>query len=102
MLFQELHTFTQQAAEHLPDDELLSLQLHLMDRPAAGDIIPAGRGLRKIRWGGRGRGKRGGLRIIYYWVTADDVIILARCYAKNEQENLSAAELKNILRQIKP
>ncbi len=73
-----------------------------MDRPDAGDVIPSGRGLRKVRWRGSGRGKRGGLRIIYYWVTEDDVIILARCYAKNEQENLSADEIKNILRQIKP
>lgn len=73
-----------------------------MDRPDAGDLIPSGRGLRKVRWRGSGRGKRGGLRIIYYWVTEDGVIILARGYPKNEQENLSAAEIKNILQLIKP
>jgi mRNA-degrading endonuclease RelE of RelBE toxin-antitoxin system len=102
MIFSELPAFTHQAEEHLPDDELLRLQLHLMDRPDAGDVIPSGRGLRKIRWRGSGRGKRGGLRIIYYWVTEDHVIILARCFPKNEQENLSPNELKDILRQIKP
>lgn len=102
MIFQELPTFTHQAEEYLPDDELLFLQLHLMDRPESGDLIPSGRGLRKVRWKGSGRGKRGGLRIIYYWVTDDDMIILARCYAKNEKENLSAVEIKSILRQIKP
>jgi mRNA-degrading endonuclease RelE of RelBE toxin-antitoxin system len=84
MIFQELSAFTRQAEDHLPDDELLDLQLRLMERPDTGDLIPSGRGLRKMRWRGSGRGKRGGLRIIYYWVTDDDLIILARCYTNNE------------------
>lgn len=74
MIFQELPAFTKQAEDHLPDDELLNLQLRLMDRPDAGDLIPSGRGVRKVRWRGSGRGKRGGLRIIYCWVTEDVLI----------------------------
>lgn len=80
----------------------ISIFIYLMDCPDAGHVIPSGRGLRKVRWRATGRGKRGGLRISYHWVTNVDVIVLARCYAKNEQENLSADEIKTILRQIKP
>ena len=102
ILFQELPTFTRQAVALLPDDELFALQDQLLERPAAGDVIPGGKGLRKLRWRGSGRGKRGGLRIIYFWVTDDGVIILCRVYAKNEQENLEKSEVRQILQQIDP
>jgi mRNA-degrading endonuclease RelE of RelBE toxin-antitoxin system len=102
ILFQELPTFTRQAADLLLDDELFALQDQLLERPAAGDIIPGGKGLRKLRWRGGGRGKRGGLRIIYFWVTDDGIIILCRVYAKNEQENLGKSEVRQILQQLDP
>ena len=81
---------------------MLDLQVHLLDHPDAGAVIPGAHGLRKPRWAGSGRGKRGGLRVIYYWMNAQGVIVLARLYAKNEQENLTTAETRDILRQIKP
>lgn len=75
------------------DDDYLALQLHLMERPEAGAVIPGTRGLRKLRWAGSGRGKRGGLRIIYYHVTAEGQILLLHVFAKNELEDLPKSAL---------
>ena len=58
--------FTKQVKELLPDEEYRKLQEALLMRPEAGNLIPGGGGLRKIRWRIRSKGKRGGLRIIYY------------------------------------
>jgi hypothetical protein len=66
----------------------------LFVRPDAGNIIPKSGGLRKLRVAARGHGKRGGARMIYYWVVARDRILLLDIYAKNEKEDLSAAEVK--------
>lgn len=87
-------------ARNLPllgdDDDYLALQLHLMERPESGPVIPGSGGLRKLRWAGSGRGKRGGLRIIYYHVTAEGEILLLHIYAKNEMENLDAAMTRQL------
>ncbi len=56
-------------------------------------------GARKIRWASEGRGKSGGVRVIYYWITADEQILLLTIYAKSEQGNLTAADLKLISRE---
>lgn len=58
--------------------------------PDAGAVIPGTGGLRKIRWQGSGRGKRGGVRVIYYWATADDVILMLVAYPKSERDDLTA------------
>jgi mRNA-degrading endonuclease RelE of RelBE toxin-antitoxin system len=68
--------FSGQLFEHLHDDNYRSLQLALTLRPEQGALIPGSGGLRKLRWALRGKGKRGGLRIIYYWDSAEDVIYL--------------------------
>lgn len=67
MLFVETPVFTRELQTLLPDDVYSSLQLALMFRPEAGAVIPGGAGLRKIRWSLPGKGKRGGVRVIYYW-----------------------------------
>lgn len=67
-----------------------------MERPEAGVVIPGSGGLRKLRWAGSGRGKRGGLRVIYYYVTAEGEILLLHLYAKNEMEDLGAATIKQL------
>ncbi len=82
------------------DDEYLELQLHLMERPESGVVIPGSGGLRKLRWAGSRRGKRGGLRLIYYYVTAEGEILLLHLYAKNEMENLDAAMTKQLKQQV--
>ncbi len=56
------------------EEELQKLQLALLETPSKGDLIPKGKGLRKIRWSASGRGKRGGARVIYYWVNDENVI----------------------------
>jgi mRNA-degrading endonuclease RelE of RelBE toxin-antitoxin system len=66
MLFIETPTFTRRIQQVLSDDEYRLLQQELTERPEGGKIIPGSGGLRKIRWGLPGSGKRGGIRVIYY------------------------------------
>jgi hypothetical protein len=66
MVIIETSIFTRQVQVLLDDDDYRSLQMTLVLRPEAGGLIPGGGGLRKIRWGAKGRGKRGGVRLIYY------------------------------------
>ncbi|HAB18199.1 MAG TPA: toxin HigB-2 [Verrucomicrobiales bacterium] len=73
-----------------------ALQAHLATRPDAGDLIRGSGGIRKIRWAGSGRGKRGGLRVIYYWWVAQDRISMLLVYPKNEQDDLNAGQLKQL------
>ena len=96
MLFIETSVFTRQLRELLPDDEYRNLQLALLLRPEAGPIIPGGGGLRKIRWGLPGKGKRGGVRMIYYWDKARDCIYMLLIYPKNRQENLTPDQLRTL------
>jgi hypothetical protein len=96
--FEEDPDFTEKALRLIGDDEIFAIQLYLMEQPDAGDIIPGSGGCRKLRWAAKGHGKRGGARVIYYWITADDRILLLDLYAKNESANLSQAQLKELKR----
>lgn len=82
MVIVETSIFTRRVMKLLPDDEYRALQATLVDRPGAGPVIPGGGGLRKNRWRASGHGKRGGARIIYYWATAHDRILMLFIYAK--------------------
>ncbi len=99
MIIIETSIFTRQVQALLDDDDYRRLQTILVIRPDAGDLIPGGGGLRKIRWGTQGRGKRGGLRVIYYWAVRQDRILMLLMYAKNVQDDLTAEQLK-VLRAI--
>jgi mRNA-degrading endonuclease RelE of RelBE toxin-antitoxin system len=101
MLFVETPLFTKLILELLPDESYRLLQQTLVLRPEAGDLIQGGRGLRKIRWSIPGRGKRGGLRIIYYWDVPADRIYMLLVYLKNKQEDLTSAQLKMLRGLIK-
>jgi hypothetical protein len=92
MIFVELPLFTKHAP--FTDDELAALQQTLLDNPLAGDLIPGAHGLRKMRAAFGGRGKRGGARVIYYLWSARDCCYLLFAYAKNEQADLTAAQMK--------
>ncbi len=72
----------------------------LREQPDAGSVVPGSSGVRKERWGLRGRGKRAGIRVIYYWKSADDEIWLLTLYAINETENIPAHLLREIAKEI--
>lgn len=91
--------FTRQVATALSDDVYHRLQAALAERPDLGVRIPGGGGLRKVRWSAPGRGKRGGVRVIYYWVVDRDLIVMLFLYPKNVQGDLSAQQLR-VLRRI--
>lgn len=99
MVFIETPIFTKLVKELLLDEEYRKLQEALLLRPGSGDLIPNGGGLRKIRWGMSGKGKRGGVRVIYYWDTPDDTIYMLTVCKKSTQENLTPSQLK-ILRHL--
>lgn len=77
----------------MSEEQYRKLQESLVYRPDMGDLIQGSGGLRKIRWKLEGRGKSGGVRVIYYWVSADNQIRLVYAYLKNRQEDLTVAQL---------
>ncbi len=99
--FIETTLFTKLIYSYLSDEEYSALQYLLAVHPEAGDIVPGSGGVRKLRWGATGRGKRGGLRIIYYWKARDDEIWLLTLYAKNEASTIPAHILRRIAEEIK-
>lgn len=102
MEFLEHPIFARQREGILDDAGMSSLMVLLTDRPDAGVLIPSSGGLRKLRVAAKGKGKRGGARVIYYWQRQepeDSLITFLSIYAKNRKENLSPKELK-FLRQL--
>jgi hypothetical protein len=96
MIFIETSVFTRQALTVLTDDELRKLQVVLAREPESGSVIRGGGGLRKIRWAIEGQGKRGGVRIIYYWAKQRDQLFLLLIYAKSEQADLTPEQIKKL------
>jgi mRNA-degrading endonuclease RelE of RelBE toxin-antitoxin system len=96
VVFVETPTFTKRILQLMEDEAYAALQRHLAKHPAAGNVIPGSGGIRKIRWAGTGRGKSGGLRVIYYWWVARDRISMLLVYPKNEQDDLSAEQVKQL------
>lgn len=97
-LFVELPAFAKYRADYLDDEGFRSLQTLLLRNPEAGDVIEGTGGLRKLRYrdARRGKGKRGGLRVIYYWWSAGLQFWLFTLYDKDEADDLSAKEKKLI------
>ena len=98
MIFIETPTFTKRVINLLDDDEYRELQSHLAQHLAIGKVIPGSGGMRKLRWAGSGRGKRGGLRVIYYWWVSNERISMLFLYQKNEQDDLTMQQVR-LLRQ---
>jgi len=99
--FRETEIFTRAILRLLADDEYAQLQGTLVVNPEAGDLVPGTGGLRKLRWRhpSRGKGKRGGVRVIYYWYEASSLIYMLLVYSKGEQEDLTSSE-KRLLRRL--
>jgi hypothetical protein len=92
--FIEATLFTRLLPEYLTDDAYAQLQLYLANDPEAGDVIPGTGGFRKVRWRepGRGQGRRGGLRVVYYLFLRDNLIWLFTLYGKGEAADLTSDE----------
>ncbi len=95
--FIESAAFERVRAVYLDDDEYAGLQQFMMENPEAGDVVRESGGVRKLRWKRKGRGKRGGLRVIYFVHYQPNEFWLLTLYAKAKQENVPA----HILRQLK-
>ncbi|MBT7915126.1 type II toxin-antitoxin system RelE/ParE family toxin [Candidatus Bathyarchaeota archaeon] len=100
MLIVETTVFTRRVVHLLPDESYRALQTELAQDPEKGTIIPGSGGLRKLRWEIPGRGKRGGSRIIYYWASAQQIILMLFLYGKNEQDDLSLDQLRMLRRLV--
>ena len=99
--FIETSLFTRIVYDYLSEDEYLGLQVYLLQHPESGKIIRGSGGIRKIRWAYQGKGKSGGLRVIYYCKISKDEIWLLTVYAKSEQETIPGHILKKIAEEIK-
>ncbi len=100
MVFVETPVFTSQILDLVRDEQYRALQLALLLRPEQGAALQGGGGLRKVRWQEPGKGKRGGLRIIYYWAEEEDTIYMLFAYRKSRQTNLSNEQTKLLRRLV--
>jgi len=92
MEFIETPTFTRLLGDLLPDDEYAQLQNVLVENPERGTIIKGGGGIRKLRFAMSGRGKSGGLRVIYYWLRDNGQIYMLLIYSKSKKDDLTDQE----------
>jgi len=98
--FVETKLFTRLVRDYLNDDAYAELQMALIADPEAGVVIPGSGGVRKLRWAGSGRGKRGGLRVVYYLRTRHGQIWLLTLYPKNVLEDIPPRLLRRIREEI--
>ena len=104
MEFIETLNFATSIYNYLDDDAYFDLQLALIEQPDKGDIIKGGGGIRKLRFAAKGKGKRGGVRVIYYWLSESGQIYLLHIYSKSAKDNLTSnelAELRSLVKEIK-
>jgi hypothetical protein len=97
----ETAIFTKKITNIMSDDEYSDVQWLLAINPEAVPVIPGGGGIRKLRWKASGKGKRGGLRIIYYVYVRDQKIYLLYPYKKSEQEDITHDQLKMLKEYVK-
>jgi mRNA-degrading endonuclease RelE of RelBE toxin-antitoxin system len=100
LTFVETKLFTRLIGQYLSDEEYAALQQALMANPTAGDVIRGSGGVRKVRWVVQGRGKRGGIRVIYYLRLQQSTIWMLTVYAKNEAESIPSSVLKKIKEEL--
>ena len=95
----ETPEFIRRIDKLMDDDERAALILYLAENPTAGDLIPGTGGVRKLRWGLEGRGKRGGARIIHFFHSSRLPLFLLTAFAKNERSDISGAD-RNSFREL--
>ena len=96
MVIIETPIFTRRISAVLSEEEYRLLQIQLLNKPDSGKIIRGSGGLRKLRWSAGGHGKRGGIRVIYYWFVSHETVLLLFTYPKSEQEELTPEQLKQL------
>jgi mRNA-degrading endonuclease RelE of RelBE toxin-antitoxin system len=101
VIFLEAPAFERIRERYLDDDQYQLLQAALMANPEAGVLIRGSGGLRKVRWAVDGKGKSGGLRVIYYWVTRDSHILFLTLYHKSEMADLAQKDIKALAAIVK-
>ncbi len=100
LTFIETKLFSSLIRRYLEDDEYAALQQALVAKPDSGDLVRGSGGVRKLRWGVAGRGKRGGVRVIYYLRSLQGEIWMLTVYAKNEEASIPGHVLKKIREEI--
>ena len=100
MVIIETPIFTRRNQTILSDEEYRLLQVHLVNKPDSGKVIRGSGGLRKLRWSAGGHGRRGGIRIIYYWFVSQDTLLLLFAYPKSEQDDLTPEQLRQLKRVV--
>lgn len=93
MIIKETSIFTKIILDLISDDSYRQLQQELIKNPETGKIIKSSGGIRKVRWNTQDKGKRGGIRVIYYWITAEDELYMLYAYPKAKQEDLTSQQL---------
>jgi mRNA-degrading endonuclease RelE of RelBE toxin-antitoxin system len=100
MVLIESPLFSGLVDDYLDEDEYSALQWALILHPEAGALVPRSGGVRKLRWAPSGRGKRGGLRVIYYWLAKKDEIWLLTLYDKREEQSIPAHVLRGLREEL--
>lgn len=96
MRFVETPIFTKVITGLVDDEDYRGLQIALMLRPEQGPIIRGSGGLRNVRWAKPGAGKRGGLRVIYYWIPKESAFFMLYAYSKSDQADLTPAQARRL------
>lgn len=101
MRFLETSVFTRAVVDLMDDEAYRSMQLALLLRPESGSTIRGSGSLRKLRWSLKGQGKRGGIRVIYFWDEASETFYMLYVYRKSAQEDLTAQQRKVLSRLVR-
>ena len=101
MVFIETSVFTRQIFELIPDADYRELQRWLITLPDAGALIPRSGGCRKVRWNTPHAGKRGGIRVIYYWMPKEERMLMLLAYSKTRNDNLTREQEKALARLVR-
>ena len=101
MIFIETPIFTKEICKIMSDDSYRALQQALLLRPEAGPLIPGSNGLRKLRWSLAHSGKRGGIRLIYYWEVSQKVLYMLFVYCKTKQSDLTQKQISVLSKFVK-
>ena len=101
MVIIETKVFTRRVTSLLTDDVYRDLQSFLVEHPDVGDAVQGTPGLRKVRWSAKGHGKRGGVRVIYFWAVNAEQLLMLFIFAKNERDDLSVDQAKILSRIVR-